>query len=324
MAERALVTGGAGFIGLSLCRRLLADGYEVLVLDNLSRHGMDPEFEQLSRDVRFLDHELSLGVPDAVPGHCALVLHLAARVGVGTVSSQPYRVLRENVTATLSILDWCAANDVGTVFLSSTSEIADGAAELGLAGFPVPEDVPFVLPRPHTARSGYALSKMVAESLLMFATGRLRVRIGRYHNVYGPRMGTAHVIPQFIGRVLDGADPFPIFGGQHTRAFCYVSDAVAATLRLVALPTDEPVVANIGNDEEEIAMTELARRLFAVAGFSAALDVRAAPPGSPLRRLPDLSLLRELTGYRPAVTLDDGLAMTYDWYARRAATVSRP
>lgn len=318
MPDRALVTGGAGFIGVHLCRRLLADGYEVVVLDNLSRHGMDTEFARLSKEVRFIDHDLSAGMPSGLPAECSLVLHLAAWVGVERVGRQPLRVLRENIAATMSVLDWCAARDVGTFFLSSTSEVADGAAELGLAGLPVPEDIPFALPRPHAARSGYALSKLASEALLMLASDRFRVRIGRYFNVYGPRMGTAHVVPEFIGRVIDRADPFPIFGGGNRRAFCYVSDAVDATLRLARLPTDGPVLANIGNDFEEVTMTELARRLFLVTGFDADLDVRAAPPGSPLRRLPDLTVLRELTGYRPAVRLDDGLAATYEWYARQA------
>jgi UDP-glucuronate decarboxylase len=326
MAERALVTGGAGFIGIPLCRRLLAEGYEVYVLDNLSRHGRDPEFLDLSlsRDVRFLDHDITFGIPEAVPGHCAIVVHLASWIGVATVSSQPYRVLRDNLATTLSLMDWCAGHDVGTVFFSSTSEIVDGAVRLGLANLPVREDAPFALPQPHSSRSSYALSKLVAESLLLFAR-QPRVRIGRYYNIYGPRMGTAHVIPQFIDRVLARVNPFPVFGGEHTRAFCYVSDAVEATMRLVSVPSDEPIVANIGNNEEEVTMIELARRLFAVADFSAALDIRGAPPGSPARRLPDLGTLRELTGYEPTVKLDDGLVMTYDWYARqRLRVASRP
>jgi UDP-glucuronate decarboxylase len=318
VAERALVTGGAGFIGRFLCRRLLADGYDVYVVDNLSRHGMDADVRNLSRDVRLLDHDITLGVPDAVPGRCALVLHLAAWVGVSRVASQPYHVLRDNITATMSVLDWCAAHDVGTIFLSSTSEIADGATALGLAGFPVAEGLPFVLPRPGAPRASYALSKLVAESLLLYAGTGPRVRIGRYFNVYGPRMGTAHVIPQFITRILDRVSPFPIYGGEHTRAFCYVTDAVEATMRLATLARTDPVVANIGNDHEEISMTELARRLFAVTGYSAPLEVRDAPPDSPLRRLPDLSLLGELTGYRPEVRLDEGLAVTYDWYASQS------
>jgi UDP-glucose 4-epimerase/UDP-glucuronate decarboxylase len=322
VAERALVTGGAGFIGQFLCRRLLADGLDVYVVDNLSRHGLDAEVRELSRHVRLVDHDLARGLPDGLPGDFALVAHLAAWVGVGRIESEPYRALRDNVAMTMSVLDWCAGHHVGTVFLSSTSEIADGAAALGLASLPVPEDVPFVLPRPPAPRASYALSKLVAEALLLHAASA-RVRIGRYFNVYGPRMGTAHVVPQFIARILARASPFPVYGGEHTRAFCYISDAIEATMRLAVLPADEPVLANIGNDGEEIAMTELARRLFAVADYSAPLDVRGAPLGSPLRRMPDLGTLRRLTGYQPAVALDDGLALTYQWYARQAATAGR-
>lgn len=319
MAERALVTGGAGFVGLHLCRRLLADGYDVVVLDNLSRHGVDPEFERLRSDVRFVDHDLTLGIPATVPTDCDLVAHLAAWVGVDRVSSRPDRVLRDNITCTLSVVDWCVRAGVGTLFLSSTSEFGDGAAELGVTALPVGEDTPFVLARPHAPRSSYALSKAVAESLLVYTTGGPRMRIGRFYNVYGPRMGTAHVIPQFIQRVLAGVDPFPVYGGEHTRAFCHVTDAVEATMRLVALPTDDPLVVNIGNDQEEITMADLAGRLFDVAGYTAALDVRDAPPGSPLRRLPDIGRLRALTGYQPAVSLRDGLADTYAWYAACAS-----
>src|SRR6202035_2177274 len=119
-----------------------------------------------------------------------------------------------------------------------------------------------------------------------------RVRVGRYYNVYGPRMGTAHVIPQFIERVLARLDPFPVYGGLQSRAFCYIDDAVAATVALTRLAAPEPILANIGNDREEIQIAELARRLLKLAGLEARLDLRAPPPGSPERRLPALATLR--------------------------------
>jgi UDP-glucuronate decarboxylase len=319
VAERALVTGGAGFVGLHLCRRLLTEGYDVTALDNLSRHRADREFDQLREHVRFIDHDLALGVPERAPSGCALVAHLAAWVGVSRVSARPDRVLRDNIITTMSIVDWSVATGAETLFLSSTSEFGDGAAEIGVTAFPVGEQIPFVLARPHAARSSYALSKAVSEALLLHASGGPRMRIGRFYNVYGPRMGTAHVIPQFIERVLAGADPFPVYGGEHTRAFCHVSDAVEATMRLMRLPEEQPVLVNIGNDQQEISMTGLARELFGVAGYAAELDVREAPPGSPLRRLPDLTALRGRTGYQPSVSLADGLADTYAWYAEEAA-----
>jgi len=316
VADRVLVTGGAGFVGLHLCRRLLADGLNVVVVDNLSRHGADPEFAALLREVHFVDHDLTEGMPASVPGRCDAVFHLAAWVGVGRVARHPYQVLRDNIDATGAVLDWCAQHPVGTVFLSSTSEVADGAGELGLVSLPLPEAVPFALTSPHSARSSYALSKLVAEALLLHRGGA-RIRIGRYYNVYGPRMGSEHVIPQFIERALRGMDPFPIYGAANTRAFCYVSDAVDASVRLASLPTDEPVLANIGDDRCEISMMELAERVFRAVGLAPSVEVHAPPAGSPARRVPDLTLLRSLTGYQPRVPLDEGIAATCRWYADR-------
>jgi UDP-glucose 4-epimerase/UDP-glucuronate decarboxylase len=316
VAERALVTGGAGFVGLHLCRRLLAEGFDVVVVDNLSRHGHDRELAELLPHVRFINHDLTAGPPTTAPDGCSLVFHLAAWVGVDRVSRAPYRVLRDNIASTAAILDWCTRRSVGTLFLSSTSEIADGAIELGLAGLPAAESTPFAVARPHAARASYALSKLVAEALLVHHGG-VRVRIGRYYNVYGPRMGTSHVIPQFIQRVLDGVDPFPVYGGVNTRAFCYVSDAVAATMHLVRLPGDDPVMANIGDDTTELPMTSLAELVFRIAGASPRLQVHPAPSGSPRRRVPDLTILHTLTDYRPAVRLSDGVAAAFEWYAGR-------
>jgi UDP-glucose 4-epimerase/UDP-glucuronate decarboxylase len=128
-------------------------------------------------------------------------------------------------------------------------------------------------------------------------------------------MGSEHVIPQFIERALRREDPFRIYGATNTRAFCYVSDAVDASVRLARLPMTEPVLANIGDDRCEISMMDLAERVFRTVGFSPAIEVHAAPAGSPARRVPNLTLLRRLTGYQPRVPLDDGIVATCRWYA---------
>ena len=287
---------------------------DVVIVDNLSRHGADPEFVALLPEVQFVDHDLTEGMPGSVPGRCDAVFHLAGWVGVGRVARHPYQVLRDNIGATAAVLEWCAGHAVGTIFFSSTSEVADGAAEVGLAGLPLPEAVPFALTSPHSARSSYALSKLVGEALLL-QRGGSRVRIGRYYNIYGPRMGSEHVIPQFIERALRGEDPFRIYGATNTRAFCYVSDAVDATVRLARLPTAEPVLANIGDDRCEISMLALAERVFRALGLAPEVEIHAAPAGSPARRVPDLSLLRRLIAFQPRVPLDEGIMATCRWYA---------
>ena len=319
MAERCLITGGAGFIGLHLGRRLAEEGATVTLLDNLSRGRVDDELLAVTGpDVRLVEHDLTEPIPsDLLPEPFDAVYHLAAVVGVERTAKDPALALRTNISTTTHLLDWCDRTRPATVFLSSTSEVADGAAQVGLCPYPVPEDTPFVLPRPQLARASYALSKMVSETMLLQRQGRFRVRIGRYFNVYGPRMGYAHVIPKFIQHILDGIDPFPIYGACQSRAFCYVSDAVNGTIALVRCETNAPLLANIGDDRQELSVIELAQRLFTLAGTSPELAILDPPRGSPDRRLPDLTTLRDLTGYEPRVGLDDGLRRTFAWYSQR-------
>jgi UDP-glucuronate decarboxylase len=320
VAERVLVTGGAGFIGLHLARRLVEEGASVVLLDDFSRGRADREFEALRGHVEVISHDLRLPVPDAlVPGPVDHVYHLAAVVGVERTLADPGGTLRTNLLATLNILDWCRRNRPGALFLSSTSEVADGAVRAGLSGLPVGEDVPFTVTEPRSPRVAYALSKFVAETLVLQEAAAVRIRVARFFNVYGPRMGTAHVIPQFIMRALAGTDPFPVYGPTQTRAFCHVDDAVTASVALMRLETPEAVIVNVGNDLAEITALDLARRVFAVAGIDPRVSELAPPTGSPHRRVPDVSALRRLVGYRPRVDLDTGLKATFEWYAARGA-----
>ncbi|MFE0424388.1 NAD-dependent epimerase/dehydratase family protein [Streptomyces sp. NPDC058953] len=315
MSERALITGGAGFIGLHLARELVRNGTDVVLLDDYSRGRPDDEFTAVSRDARVVQHDLRLPIPDDLLPGVDHVYHLAAKVGVSTSNRAPGDVLRTNVLATMNVLDWCLRHSPEALFLSSTSEVGDGAVRSGLATLPAPESVPYVLPDPALPRAAYSLGKVVSEALLLHGGGDFRVRIGRYHNVYGPRMGYAHVIPQFVERLLDGETPFRLYGAHQTRSFCHIDDAVSATTALIRLPGDEPLIANIGNDTEEISALTLAERLFAIAGRHPAVEIHEPPPGSPDRRLPDLRVLSAATGYTPKVDLDTGLRQTYEWYA---------
>lgn len=321
MAERVLITGGAGFVGRHLASRLLREGAEVVVLDDFSRGRADAEPDEVRQRADVVEHDLTRPIPDSLlPGGFDVVYHLAAVVGVRQANENPSHVLRTNVLATLNLLDWCCRTSAATLFLSSTSEVADGAMRMGLSPFPSPENLPFVLTEPRAPRASYALGKIVSETLFLQCASRFRIRIGRYHNIYGPRMGYSHVIPEFIERAISGADPFTIHGDAQTRAFCYIDDAVDATIGLVRLGTGDPVIANIGNDREEIKIRDLADRVLALAGARPEIAVYDPPAGSPDRRLPELSELRRRIGYEPKVDLDAGLQATFDWYARHRRT----
>src|SRR5262249_4628599 len=134
----------------------------------------------------------------------------------------------------------------------------------------------------------------------------LRVVVGRFHNVYGPRMGADHVIPELSLRALRHENPFRLYGADQRRAFCHVSDAVEAMVRLMATEAACGRIVNIGNDAEETRIDDLARLVLETAAFAPTVEPVPAPPGSVDRRCPDLTRLRALTGFQPKVGLAAG------------------
>jgi UDP-glucose 4-epimerase/UDP-glucuronate decarboxylase len=239
---------------------------------------------------------------------------LAAVVGVRNVEADPARVLRVNTLAALHLLDWVAPG--ARVFFASTSEVYAGGVDRGLVPVPTPEDVPVMVADVTAPRFAYAISKLAGEAAFVHgarAKGFSAV-VGRFHNVYGPRMGADHVIPEMALRALRGEDPFRVWGADQYRAFCYVDDAVEAVLRLMDTPAATGRIVHIGDDTAETNIGDLAKLVLRLAGTSPALAPMPAPPGSVARRCPDLGSLRVLTGYEPSVTLDEGVRRTLDWY----------
>jgi nucleoside-diphosphate-sugar epimerase len=316
---RVLVLGGAGFIGLHLARRLTGQGHEVTIADDFSRGRHDPELAAL--DVPVLHVDLT-GSCASIPGGWDQVYMLAAVVGVRNVERDPGRVLRTNTLALLSVLDWI---EPGTrLFFASTSEVYAGGVDAGLVPVPTPENVPVVVADVTARRYTYGISKLWGEAAVahLAAAKSVPYVIGRFHNVYGPRMGTDHVIPELLLRALAGADPFPVYGTEQTRAFCYVDDAVQAMQRLMGAAAALGRTVHIGDDTEETRIGDLADLVLRVVGRDAVVAPLPAPAGSVTRRCPDLGLLRELTGHQPLVPLEEGVRRTLDWYRRTVAPPS--
>ena len=315
---RVLVLGGAGFIGYHLAARLADEGHALTLVDDLSRGRADATLAALRArpGVRFVEADLTTpGALQALSREWDQVYMLAAVVGVRNVERDPARVVRTNTLALQHVLDWLPGAGE-TLFFSSTSEVYAGSVALGLAPVPTGEDVALTIADPGAPRTAYALSKILGEAAVIHA-GRargLRWVIGRYHNVYGPRMGADHVIPELALRAIRREDPFRLYGARQRRAFCHVADAVDATLSLVATEAAAGHVVNIGNDAEETVIEDLAALVLRRAGHRPALDRVPPPAGSPERRCPDLTRLRALTGLTPKVPLETGVAETFDWY----------
>ena len=319
---RYLITGGAGFIGSALTKRLAADGHLTTVLDDFSRGRPDrlaglPSCEVVGADVRDYD-----AVYRAMHG-CETVVHCAYLQGTQTFYSEPRQVLDVALRGIVNVLEACRATGCRDLVLVSSSEAYETPPV-----YPTPEDVPLVVPDPLNPRYSYGGGKIASElaALAWQRTGILdRLVIIRPHNIYGPDMGTRHVIPEFCERMNelttrhpDGPIPFPIQGsGEETRSFCYIDDSVDQFLFLLRYAPKGAEIYHMGTmDERSVAAVA-----YAVAkcyGRAIKLEPGILPKGSPSRRLPDIGKLTRL-GYKgPAVSFTDGVGRTAGWYREHA------
>ncbi len=311
---RALLLGGAGFIGLHLARRLISDGFEVTIVDDFSRGRQDADLS--SSQVKIISADLTDPASYAgLPHGWDQIYLLAAVVGVRNVEKDPARVVRVNTLAAMHLLDWVAPGE--RVFFASTSEVYAGGVDAGIVDVPTAEGVPTMISDITAPRFAYAVSKLLGEAAFLH-TARAKgfeAVVGRFHNVYGPRMGADHVVPEMSLRAQAGENPFRVPGADQYRAFCHVDDAVEAIVRLMAAPAAAGQIVHIGNDREETNIADLAALVLKVAGVTPVVSASPAPPGSVARRCPDLTKLRDLTGYEPSVSLEDGVRSTFAWYA---------
>jgi nucleoside-diphosphate-sugar epimerase len=245
------------------------------------------------------------------------VFHLAAVIGVKSVVERPHEVIRNNALSTLYLLDWLGEGGGEKVLFSSTSEAYAWTQQFHQLPIPTPEDVPLSLTELADPRSSYAGSKIFGELAVMHACSAVGTRfvVVRYHNIYGPRMGNEHVIPELFLRATAGQDPLTVYSANHRRAFCYVSDAVEATLSAMRLPAADGATINIGNDREEVVIKDLAKRILALANLQVSIAPEQAANDPIERRCPDLTRARALLDFEPQVGLDEGLRLTLAWYA---------
>jgi UDP-glucuronate decarboxylase len=311
MAKRILVTGGAGFLGSHLCERLLADGNEVICLDNFftgSRRNLDKlldrhEFELIRHDIC---DRLTLEVDE--------IFHLACPASPIHYQRNPVRTIRTCVQGTLNVLDM--AREVrAKVMIASTSEVY-GDPEM----HPQREEY-WGNVNPIGPRACYDEGKRCAEALAVSYARQydVHVRIARIFNTYGPRMheNDGRVVSNFAVQCLRNK-PITIFGdGKQTRSFCYVDDLVEGFVRLMASSSEEPI--NLGNPGE-FTMLELAELTKELTGSRSEIVHEPLPVDDPVRRKPDITRAIERLGWKPTVMLREGLERTIaDFRARLAS-----
>jgi nucleoside-diphosphate-sugar epimerase len=324
--RKALITGGAGFIGLKLARTLSDRGVAVDLIDNFSRGRDDVELAELSRDrvVRTIRLDLAGShATDTLDRDYDTIFHCAAILGVRNVINRSYDTLTLNVALTEEALRLARRQkDLASFVFASTSEVYAGSLLAGLLSFPTPEDTVLALPPLTAPRTAYMLSKLYGEALA-WQSG-LPVVIVRPHNVYGPRMGTEHVVPELIERMrrsVPGAS-LEIYSPTHSRTFCYIDDAVELIARLAESPDAVGGAWNVGTETPEYSVMRVAEIVRSTIGA----DVRLVPgeetPGSPTRRCPSMTRTNALCDYHQRVSLEDGVARTASWYMANPDRVS--
>jgi nucleoside-diphosphate-sugar epimerase len=318
--SRVLITGGAGFIGAHAARRLVAEGAAVDLVDDFSRGVRDADLATLAASdrVRILQRDLRVrGALDDVGDGYSHVLHLAAVVGVGHVLRQPFAVLADSVAMLEGVIAAARRQPaLERLVFMSTSEVYAGTLDLGELPFPTPESVPLAITRLAEPRTAYMLAKLYGEAMCRHAD--VPVSILRPHNVYGPRMGLSHVIPELLQRAhaADAGTELSVASIDHRRTFCHVDDAVELLWRVATTPACAGETLNLGRGEPEVSMGELGGLIAETVGKRLAVVPRPTTPGSPPRRCPDMSRMHSLVGRPPGVDLPTGVRRTYEWYRR--------
>tara|TARA_Y100000590_G_scaffold469071_1_gene654731 strand:+ start:4853 stop:5833 length:981 start_codon:yes stop_codon:yes gene_type:complete len=312
--KKVLITGGAGFIGFHLAKKLIKENYEVDIVDNFSRGVNDSDLINLSKNVRLIDKDLIFDNINNFDKNYSFIYHLAAVVGVNHVLKSPYDVLDKNISLLQSAIKIGKAQKKIVRFIfASTSEVYAGTLKNYDLEFPTPETTPLTVSDLSENRTSYMLSKIYGEAMCLHSG--LPITIIRPHNFYGPRMGLSHVVPELMKKVVEcKSTQLDVYSVNHKRTFCYITDAVNAIQMLAQSKSSIGKIYNIGSDDEEITMGELSKKIIEILGKKLAINPLPSTQGSPERRCPSIEKLRQDTEFKKQFSLDDGLKETFKWY----------
>lgn len=308
---RALVTGGAGFLGSHLCDRLLAEGVDVIAMDNLITGSLDNIAHLTDRpDFTYVHHNVI--EPICIEGSLDYVFHLASPASPIDFSTRPKEILKVNAWGTERALDVALAKQARFFFASTSEVYGDPLIH------PQTEEY-YGNVNPIGVRGVYDESKRYGEAITMAyrRTYGVDTKIVRIFNTYGPRMrlDDGRVVPNFVGQALRG-DPITVYGtGTQTRSFCFASDLIDGFWKLMTSDQSGPI--NIGNPTER-TMLEFAQEIKALTGSSSEIvyeELKTAD--DPKQRRPDITKARTLLGWEPTVTLEEGLRQTITYFQKR-------
>lgn len=319
MSKKVLIIGGAGFIGMNITNKLATKGYQITIADNFFRGKMDEDLKEIVEKNNIsvvsddFTKEKAFNILDKDYDY---VYMLASVVGVEYTEQIPNELIRINTQLILNTLEWIKNTQCKKVLFTSTSESYAGSIEAFGYIIPTPETVPVCIEDITHPRFTYAVTKMLGESGFIQYSNvyDFECTIVRFHNVYGPRMGFKHVIPQVVQRFLKEEDTFKVYGFDQTRAFNFIDDAVKGTIDAMESEKTNGEILHIGDMNSEITIEELVHYIGSLVKYEGEYERQDAHSGSVSRRCPDTSKAEKLIGYKPAVGWKDGVKKTVDWY----------
>ncbi|HTG00212.1 MAG TPA: UDP-glucuronic acid decarboxylase family protein [Nitrospirota bacterium] len=309
---RILVTGGAGFLGSHLCERLLRENHEVICLDNFFTSSRKNILHLVQdRNFELIRHDVTLPILLEVDR----IYHLACPASPVHYQYNAIKTIKANVLGTINMLG-IAKRVKARILFSSTSEV------YGDPAVHPQKETYWGNVNPIGVRSCYDEGKRVAETLMMdyHRQNRVDIRIVRIFNTYGPRMlpNDGRVVSNFIIQALQGKD-ITVYGqGKQTRSFCYVDDLIEGMVRM--MNNDDFIgPVNIGNPEE-YTILELAQKIIAMTGSKSKIVYKPLPSDDPTQRQPDITLAAQKLGWKPTVTVDEGLTKTIAYFTKEIAS----
>ena len=313
-----LITGGAGFIGLKLVEKLARNKKNtILIVDNLIKKIDNKNLVDVlkNKNVKLINKDLNKISEFLKNYNFDYIYHFAAILGVHKVMDNPYITLKENILSTINLINFSKKQKkLKKICFTSTSEVYAYTLRNKLTKFPTPEDVDFLISKDFNPRSSYLLSKIVGEYLMNYS--KLNYVIFRPHNIFGPRMGFVHVIPQLTKKIIQkNSKKVTISNSNHKRTFCNVDFAIELIFKISHNKKSSKKIFNIGSPEKEISIMKLAKKIMKITKSKKRLIAsNLKKDNSPERRRPNMK--RSLAFTNQKHDFEKGLKEAVLWYKR--------
>ena len=311
-----LITGGAGFIGIKLVEKLLKKKEnKIYIIDNLLKKTDNKKLLKIlkNKNVKLIQKDLNLIADYLKIYNFDYIFHFAAILGVKKVIDNPFITLKDNILTTINLINFSKKQKkLQKICFTSTSEVYAYTLKKKLAKYPTPEDIDFLISKDYNPRTSYLLSKIVGEYLMNYS--RLNFVIFRPHNIFGPQMGFAHVIPQLTKKILKhNKKKITIYNSKHKRTFCNIDFAIELIFNISHKKKLTEKIFNIGSPEKEISIMKLAQKIKKILNSKNQLvSSNLQKDSSPEKRRPNMKRSLDYLGINH--NFEKGLKETVLWY----------